>query len=170
MDGRERDRETEREEPKEEEAVSWTKHWGHLPGLIFSFPLGRILEVKWKLPRFHWQREAFLCKTYMVLQMKGHFLSFLKILMFCLAHIFWYFHFLILSYNVIYLDVLDLVPFNISYSREVLSNFSPILTQEIASEYCCQLPWWQGKYTNVPLLVRLPSVTFYNRFPGLFNH
>ena len=54
--------------------------------------------------------------------------------MFCSEHIFWYFHFLILSYNVIYLDVLDLVPFNISYSREVLLYFTPILTQEIALE------------------------------------
>ena len=70
----------------------------------------------------------------MVLQMKGYFLSFLKIVMFCLAQVFWYFHFLILSYNVIYFDVLDLVPFNISYSREVLLYFTPILTQEIALE------------------------------------
>jgi len=45
--------------------------------------------------------------------------------MFCSAHVFWYFHFLILSYSVIYLDGLDLVPFNISYSREVLSYFTP---------------------------------------------
>ena len=103
-------------------------------GLIFSFSLGIILLVKWKLPRFHWQCEALLCKTHMVLQIKGHFLSFLKILMFCSVHVFWYFHFLILSYSVIYLDGLDLVPFNISYSREVLSYFTPVLTQEIALE------------------------------------
>ena len=54
--------------------------------------------------------------------------------MFCSASIFWHFHFLILNYNIIYLAVLDLVPFYISHLREVLSYFAPILTQEIALE------------------------------------
>ena len=79
------------------------------------------------------------------------FLVFLKILMFCLAHIFWYFHFLILSYNVIYLDVLDLVPFNISYSREVLSYYSPILTQEIVSEVLLPASLVAGKVYKCPI-------------------
>ena len=70
----------------------------------------------------------------MVLQMKGHFLSFLKILMFCSVCIFWHFRFLILNYNIIYLGVLDLVPFYMSYLREVPSYFAPILAQEIALE------------------------------------
>ena len=42
--------------------------------------------------------------------------------------------FLILNYNIIYLGVLDLVPFYMSYLREVLSYFPPILAQEIALE------------------------------------
>ena len=137
-------------------------------GLIFSFSLGIILLVKWKLPRFHWQCEALLCKTHMVLQIKGHFLSFLKILMFCSACIFWHFRFLILNYNIIYLAVLDLVPFYISHLREVLSYFAPILTQEIALEVL--LPSSLDESIGMSHFLSFFPVSLYNQFPGLCNH
>ena len=101
----------------------------------------------------------------MVLQIKGHFLSFLKILMFCSACIFWQFRFLILNYNIIYLAVLELVPFYISRLREVLSYFAPVLTQEIALEVL--LPSSLDESIGMSHFV---PVSLYNRFPGLFNH
>ena len=88
--------------------------------------------------------------------------------MFCSAHVFWYFHFLILSYSVIYLDGLDLVPFNISYSREVLSYFAPVLTQEIALEVL--LPSSLDESIGMSHFLSFFPVSLYNQFPGLCNH
>ena len=53
-----------------------TSNWGHLEGQNFSFPLVRILKIKWNLPKFYWHQEGLLCKTlkckvvYIFLQLK----------------------------------------------------------------------------------------------------